>query len=58
MMLSLFGRRTRKEEPKDDIGVIRVPLDAKVPPNPEVQQIAAMALKRSEETMKRLGYNG
>lgn len=56
MILSLFGRVKRQEEPKNNNGVIRVPLNAKVPPRPEIQHIAAMALKRSAETMKRLGY--
>ncbi|OIJ09472.1 hypothetical protein BKP35_16590 [Anaerobacillus arseniciselenatis] len=57
MILSLLRKRTLKNEPKNNIGVIRVPLNGKVPPKPEVQQIAAMALKRSDETMKRLGYS-
>jgi len=56
-MLSLLFRKKEAEGQKiNSNGIIRMPLDGKVPPNPEIQQLVADALKHSDETMKRLGY--
>ncbi len=55
----LFSKRKIKEDKENKQvykSVVRVPLDAKVPPNPEIQDMIATALKQSDETLRRLGY--